>query len=80
MTWLVYTVLVLAGICAAVLWIHCLRDCSRTDVFSGGSKIAWRLIIILAPIAGPLAYLTAKKSVLRFSQPDSDRLARLLKN
>ena len=63
---------------AIVLWIYAFRDLGGTSTFGRGSKIVWFWIILMGPI-GAIAYLSAKKSVEKYSHPDAVKLARLLK-
>jgi drug/metabolite transporter (DMT)-like permease len=75
---LIYIVLGLAAVSGLVLWVYAFRDLSRTTVFTGGSKTAWFVIILIGPIAGSVAYLSAKRSVERYAKADPARFTRLL--
>lgn len=66
------------GLAIVALWICALRDCVLTSVFSGRQRNVWFVIILIGPVGGSVAYLTAKQSVEKFSVPDPARLARLL--
>jgi hypothetical protein len=76
----VYITLGAFGISAIALWIYCFRDLARSVVFSDGSKMMWFVVVLLAPVGGSIAYLSAKKNVERFSQPDVGRITRLTSN
>jgi hypothetical protein len=76
----VYLTLGAFGVSAIVLWIYCFRDLAQSAVFSSGSKTMWFVVILLAPVGGPIAYLTAKKNIERFSRRDHGRIARLTSN
>lgn len=71
-------IMVVFGVSVLTLWIYALRDWNKSTVFEGWSRIAWLVIIFIGPVGGAVAYLSAKRYVLRFSQPDSARLGRLL--
>jgi hypothetical protein len=76
----VYIALGAFGISAIVLWIYCLRDLVHSETFSDGSRTMWFIVILLAPVGGPIAYLSAKKNILKFSKPNAGRIARLTRS
>ena len=63
---------------ALVLWIWAFRQLARDTTFSEGSKRAWFWVVVLGPIGGSIAYLSAKKWVAKYSEADPARLGRLL--
>ncbi|MEY2882046.1 MAG: hypothetical protein RLZZ15_4426 [Verrucomicrobiota bacterium] len=69
---------VVFGVSVLSLWIYALLDWNKNTVFAGWSRIAWLVIIILGPVGGAVAYFSAKRHVLKFSEPDPARLGRLL--
>lgn len=72
------TIVITYSLAILALWIFAIRDCIRTSVFSDGAKRVWFVIVLLGPVVGSVAYLSAKKYVQRFSTHDPDRLKRLL--
>lgn len=74
------TLMIVFGASALTLWIYALVDWNRNKVFGGAARIAWLVVIILGPVGGAIAYLSAKRYVLKYSQPDPNRLGRLLVN
>ncbi|MDP3071952.1 MAG: PLDc N-terminal domain-containing protein [Opitutaceae bacterium] len=72
------SIVIAFGASALALWIYPLVDMISNEVFTGGSRIAWLVIIVLAPVGGAIAYLSAKRYVLKYSQPESQRMERLL--
>jgi len=72
------TILISYGVAIIALWAFALRDCVRCTVFGEGSKRAWFVVVLLGPVVGSVAYLTAKRCVQKFSAPDPERLQRLL--
>ncbi len=80
MTAVVYAALGAFGVSAVVLWIYCFRDLSQTTLFSPSNKTLWFVVILLGPVIGSIAYLSAKKNVERFSASDPERIARLTSN
>jgi uncharacterized membrane protein (DUF4010 family) len=72
--------LVLFGIAAVALWIHAFRELARDGTFSRTARTAWFVIVLLGPIAGSIAYLSAKRNIKKYSAPDAARLSRLLKH
>jgi len=78
MTALVYVALGVFFATAITLWIYAFYDLARSSTFSDGCKKAWFWVILLAPVGGSIAYLSARKNVEKYSNPDSARLARLL--
>jgi hypothetical protein len=76
-------VLVVLGLLATVavaFWIYAFLSLARTTTFSRPSRRAWFVVILLTPVAGPVAYFSAKKNVEKYAQPDPGRLPRLLKS
>lgn len=63
---------------AIALWIHAFRDLARNTTFGEGSKRAWFWVVLLGPVVGSVAYLSAKRNVERYSRPDAARLGKLL--
>ncbi|HEY4249326.1 MAG TPA: PLD nuclease N-terminal domain-containing protein [Lacunisphaera sp.] len=57
----VFIVLGLFGAATVALWIYAFRDLARNTMFSEGSKTLWFVIILLGPVGGSVAYLSAKK-------------------
>ncbi len=44
-----------------ILWIYCLIDAIRSDFKDSTMKLIWVLIILFAPVIGPLVYLIMGK-------------------
>jgi hypothetical protein len=63
---------------AIALWIYAFRDLARNTTFSEGSKRVWFWVVLLGPVGGSVAYLSAKRNVEKYSQPDAARLGKLL--
>lgn len=78
MTMLILILIGVAALFAVWMWIHCLHDCWTCTAFSEGYRKAWFVVILLGPIGGPIAYLSAKKNVEKYTKPDPARLQRLL--
>jgi drug/metabolite transporter (DMT)-like permease len=78
MTTVIYFFLGAFALSAIVLWLAAFRDLSRSEVFTGGSRTLWFCIILLGPVAGSIAYFSAKRNIARFSSADPGRLSRLL--
>jgi hypothetical protein len=76
----VYITLGAFGISAVALWYYCFLDLARSEDFAGGSKTMWFLVILLAPVGGSIAYLSAKRNIQRYSKPDAGRIARLTRS
>jgi len=71
-------VLVSLGLVAGfALWVYVLYDLIRSEVFDDSNQAVWLCIIVLCPVGGSIAYFSAKKNVLRYSRPDTARIARL---
>jgi hypothetical protein len=72
------TILSVYAVAILSVWVFAIRDCVRTEVFSDGARRVWLVIVVLGPVLGSVAYLTARRCVQRFSLHDPERLARLL--
>jgi len=77
-TTIVYAAIGAFFFAALVLWIWAFRELSRDTTFSEGSKKAWFWVVLLGPVGGSVAYLSAKKYVAKYSHADPARLSRLL--
>lgn len=70
------------GLAIVVLWGWAFRDLARTQTFTPKEKTWWFVIILLGPVCGSVAYLSARRIVERYSRPEAaraaaDRLCRL---
>jgi hypothetical protein len=63
---------------ALIFWPFAFWSLYHTTAFGEGSKTAWFWVILLAPVAGSIAYWSAKRNVERYSRPDPTRLGHLL--
>ena len=59
------------------LWGFALYDRFHAEVFADSNQAVWLCLIVLCPVGGSIAYLSAKKNVQRYSQSDPTRIARL---
>ncbi len=74
---LIYATLGVIAATAFALWGYALYDLFRCDIFVDVNRALWLWIILLFPVGGPIAYLSAKKNVQKYSPPDPTRLPRL---
>lgn len=66
------------GVAFIGLWIYAVRKYRSSTVLVGGWRWTWLVIFIVAPVLGPLLFLSALRAVERCSQPQPGRLERLL--
>ena len=79
MNTVVYAGFIAFALATLVLWISAFRDLARSTIFKGRSRTTWFVVIFFGPIAGSIAYFSAKRNVQKYSKPDPSRIERLLK-
>jgi drug/metabolite transporter (DMT)-like permease len=77
-TTIVYAAIAVFFLAALILWIWAFRELAGDTTFNEGSKKAWFWVVLLGPVGGSVAYLSAKKYVTKYSHADPARLGRLL--
>lgn len=77
-TTIVYAALSVFFLAAVALWVWAFRTLLTDTTFSKTSKQAWFWVVLLAPVGGSIAYLSAKKYVIRYAQAEPGRIGRLL--